>query len=88
MRFSIRLSFSVMLFVVLMMRVPDCRESDGNVYVVYCIDTETAAFNYGKFKQSLNLNNFIPNNAIDQTLDKNWRSGLKDSNGHELKFSY
>ncbi len=60
----------------------------GTVLVVYCVDTESNAFNYGQFSQSLNLNSFVPNNIIGQTFDSTWRDSLTDSYGSSLKITW
>jgi len=63
-------------------------KAPGIVFVVYCVDTESNAFNYGRFSQSLNLNSFVPNDIIGQTFDSTWRDSLADSYGSSLKITW
>jgi hypothetical protein len=55
---------------------------------VFCIDTETDGFNYGRFSQNLNLNSFKRGNIVDQALSQTWRDSLTDSFDGPLKISW
>lgn len=60
----------------------------GVVYCVFCIDTETDGFSYGRYSQRLNLNAFKRGNIIDQALSPAWRDSLTDSFDGSLKISW
>ena len=60
----------------------------GVVYVVFCVDTETDGFLYGRYSQSLNLNAFKRGNIIDQALSPVWRDSLTDSFTGSPKISW
>ena len=60
----------------------------GIVYVVDCVDTESNAFNYYRYSQSLNMNTFVPGYLIDQTFETAWRDSLTDSFGGHVKFTW
>ena len=63
-------------------------KASGVVYIVFCVDTETDGFNYGRFSQSLNLNSFKKGNIVDQALSQTWRDSLTDSFDGSLKISW
>lgn len=58
------------------------------MYFVFCIDTETDGFSYGRYSQNLNLNSFKRGNIIEQTFSRSWRDSLTDSFGGTLKMSW
>jgi hypothetical protein len=60
----------------------------GTIGVVFCIDTESDGFNYGRFSQSLDLSAFLPGNIVEQALDPHWRLSMLDSFGNHLRMSW
>ena len=78
----------LIMFLVVSLLITSCtaKKESGKVYVVYCIDTESDAYNYRKFQQSLKLNSLLL--GTKATFDTAWRNRLKDSYGNRLKISW